>query len=229
MILGNLSRQLKPTGRAFKFPKGGNADGVLSVIDETIDTCATELASILFTILPDNDNFTEADAAIWEERLALVSGATLADRKLAIMRKLNSPGPAKGRLSLLYFQSQLQAAGFQVWVHENKFSDGMGGYVVTNPGDGLGGYTQHGLGIHGVSTHGASGFPYNSIIANFSRKEDEGSAIFSDEQLKATFFIGGQTFPNFAFIPANREREFRKLVLSLKSQHLTGYLLINFI
>ncbi len=229
MILGELARQLKPKGRAFRFPKGGNADGVLAVTSEAIQTCITSVYSILDTILPDNPNFSEADASIWEKRLGLLQGTDLETRKKAIMRKLNSPGQCKGRLSLIYLQGQLQAAGFDVYVHENKFSDGMGGYVVNNPGDGTGSYTQHGLGVHGVSTHGATGFPYNSIVANFDKKELEEPAIFTDSQLRATFFIGGQTFPNFASVPANREREFRKLILTLKGQHLIAYLLINYV
>jgi len=229
MILGDLARQLKPKGRAFRFPKGGNADGVLSVTSGAIQTCVTSIYSILDTILPDNPNFSEADAAIWEKRLGLLQGTDLETRKKAIMRKLNSPGQCKGRQSLIYIQSQLQAAGFEVWLHENKFSDGSGGYVVTNPGDGTGGYTQHGLGIHGVSTHGASGFPYNSIVANYDRKELETSPVYSDIELRFTFFIGGQTFPNFASVPKNREREFRKLILTLKPQHMVAYLLINYV
>lgn len=229
MILGKLSRQLKPTGRAYKFPTGGNADGILGVTDEAISNCATDLHSILYTILPDNPNFKEVDASIWEKRLGLLQGINLEDRKKAIMRKLNSPNQCKGRQSLIYIQSQLQAAGFNVWLHENKFSDGMGGYVVNNPGDGSGGYTQHGLGIHGVSNHGASGFPYNSIVANYDKKELELPPVYSDAELRFTFFIGGQTFPNFAAVPITREREFRKLILTLKPQHLVAYLLINYV
>ena len=229
MILGELSRQLKPTGRAFKFPKGGNADGVLGVMDASIEECVVNLGSILDSILPDNPNFTDVDATIWEKRLGLLSGTDLELRKKAIMRRLNSPGQSKGRQSLIYIQSQLQAAGFDVWLHENKVSDGMGGYVVTNPGDGTGGYTQHGLGVHGISTHGSNGFPYNSIVANYDRKEFELEPVFSDLELRFTFFIGGQTFPNFASVPANREREFRKLILTLKPQHMVAYLLINYV
>jgi len=229
MNLNKLTRQLYPTGRAFRFPHGKNGYLVHDAINESVGTCVSELHSILDTILPDNDNFTSSDAAIWERRLGLPAGTDLQTQKLAIMRKLNYPGGCLGRMSLSYFQSQLQAAGFNVFVFANKFPDGMGGYTVINPGDGSGSYTQHGIGVHGVSVHGTTGFPYDSVISNHTDKTLEPAPAFNDSQLRATFFICGSSFPNMAAVPAEREEEFRKLILTLKGSHLTGFLLINYI
>jgi len=229
MNLDKLTKQLFPTGRAFKFPNGKNGALVMEAINENVNTAIVETKGILNTILPDNDQFTEADATVWEKRLALQTSEDLEIRKANISRKLNQPGACKGRMSLLYFQNQLQKAGFNVYVHPNKFSDGMGGYTVINPGDGSGEFTQHGLAIHGISTHGSTGFKYDSQITNHDNKAYEVPPVYTNEQLRATFFIGGSSFPNVAYIPAEREKEFRKLILTLKGQHLVGFLITQYI
>jgi len=227
-MIGNLAKQLYPTGRAFKLPKGSRIELFQNSINEPLQDWYDDLFSLYDQLLPDNDNFTDEDAQIWEVRLGIKTTGTLEQRKLAIARKLNHPGNTLGRMSLEYFQGQLQAAGFNVYVHRNKFDDGQGGYTVINPGDGTGSYTQHGSARHGVSVHGISGFIYDSIIANHVDKSMEITPIYSDDQLKSTFFIGGQNFPNIASVPIVRESEFRKLILSLKSQCMVGYLLINY-
>src|SRR5690606_32537660 len=85
--------------------------------------------------LPDNDGFTADDATDWERRLGMIYSplVPLADRKLAILRKMNHPGTIKARQNWLYVEGQLRAAGFDVYVHENRFDDGMGGYDTKTP------------------------------------------------------------------------------------------------
>lgn len=230
MNLNKLIRQLLPRGRAFKFPTSGTAAAIIDGINEVYAHGLEDVRSILDSILPDNPNFTAADATVWEQRLGLpASSQDLETRKKGIMRKLNYPGECGGRLSQRYFQAQLQAAGFDVYVYQNKFPDGMGGFMVINPGTGGGGYAEHGVAVHGVDVHGSTGFPYESIIANHADKTFEAPQTYTNAQLRSTFFIGGQVFPNFAAVPASREKEFRKLILTLKAQQTVGYLLINYI
>jgi hypothetical protein len=225
----NLVRQLYPTGRAFRIFTGSNFEKLHGSLNDVMETFKDEVKSIYDSLLPDNDNFTAEDATIWEKRLGLTGAGTLEDRKKAIMRKLNHPGNTRGRLSRLFLEGQLRAAGFDVYVHANWFPDGLGGFAPINPGTGAGSYTAHGAARHGISVHGTSGFPYESIIANHVNKALEPSPVFTPDQLKYSFFIGGQTFPNTATVPAAREKEFRKLILTLKGSHMVGYLLINYV
>jgi len=230
MNLTKLIKQLLPKGRAFRFPAGGNAAQTIDAVSEVYGAALTEVRGILDTVLPDNPNFTGADATIWEQRLGLAQYTSdLTQRKQAIMRKLNFPGECLGRLSKNYFEAQLRTAGFDVYVHQNKFSDGQGGWTVINPGDGSGSYTQHGLAVHGIHRHGSNGFPYDSRITNHVNKIYEPTALYTDTELRATFFIGASVFPNFAYIPAERETEFRKLILTLKAQHTVGFLIVQYI
>lgn len=229
MNLTKLIKQLLPKGRAFRFPAGGNAAQTIDAVSEVYSAALSEVKGILDTVLPDNDNFTAADASIWERRLGLTQySPDLTRRKQAIMRKLNFPGECLGRLSKNYIESQLRAAGFDVYVHQNKFSDGQGGWTVINPGDGSGGYTQHGLAVHGIDTHGSNGFPYDSRITNHVNKIYEPTTPYTATQLRATFFICGSVFPNFAYVPAERERELRQLILTLKAQHTVGFLIVQY-
>lgn len=229
MILRKLVKQLYPTGRAFRLSSNSQFARLHDAFNEQLQPAIDSIKSLYDQMLPDNPNFTEEDAAVWERRLGLVGGGTLEERKLAIARRLNHPGNTLGRLSQSYFQSQLRAAGFDVYVHKNRFDDGAGGFMVINPGDGTGDYTQHGPTRHGVAVHGTTGFPYDSIIANHVDPSLEPTPNFSNTQLRATFFIGAEVFPNRANIPAARETEFRKLVLTLKPQPAVGYLLVNYI
>ena len=229
MSLLNLVKQLYPSGRAFRLFRNSNFENLHRAFNENLDTWKTSTDGILDKILPDNPNFSEDDATVWEQFLGLPGGGTFDQRKLAISRRLNHPGNTLGRMSESYFQAQLRAAGFDVYVHQNRFPDGLGGIMVINPGTGTGSYAEHGNAAHGNAVHGTTGFPFDSIIANHIDKTLEPSATYTNPQLRATFFIGAQQFPNLANIPASREEEFRKLILTLKGQHLIGYLLVNYI
>lgn len=81
--------------------------------------------SILNTTLADNDNFSETDATNWERVLALMnSSLTLTERKQAINRKLAYPNGIAERANYIFIQDQLQSAGFDVYVYENRISFG---------------------------------------------------------------------------------------------------------
>ena len=97
-----LTDQLMPEGRAFRIVKDGNNEkrekALATYKAKGVDDCY----SILYSILPDNPNFTEEDAAKWEKRLGLIvqdSSVPLEDRKAAILRKYNHPGTIPARQS----------------------------------------------------------------------------------------------------------------------------------
>jgi len=133
-ILLYLTKRLYPTGRAFKIPVDSNLEKIhkaLIVSEQEAFEAAT--SGILDTILADNDNFTEDDAADWERRLAIRAdtATSLADRKLAILRKYASPGDIPARQYFLYLEGQLQNAGFNVFVFENRSEIGTTGVFET--------------------------------------------------------------------------------------------------
>lgn len=252
-----LTSVLYPTGRAYKGPTGGWRDKLHRAMGIHEAKAYADNLATLSAILPDNDNFTADDATDWERRLGLITNLSvpLADRKAAILRKMNHPGTIKARQHYLYLQGQLQLAGFNVFVHENRFDDGNGGLVTIDISefigigiDGIGthgefehGEIEHGdattvfpelftFATHGEFSHGEmehGGFTYNEVVANeISAAADFGFNTGSN--LRSTFFIGGEEIGTFASVPANREAEFRQLILRIKPVQTIGFLLINY-
>jgi uncharacterized protein YmfQ (DUF2313 family) len=132
-----LTRQLYPKGRAFKMPADGFIERLHRALSVSEQQVYEDALSILNNILPDNDGFTADDATAWERRLGLITNesVSLADRKLAIIRKINHPGIIKSRQSALYLEGQLRAAGFDVYVFENRFLEEIIGIELTNDAD----------------------------------------------------------------------------------------------
>lgn len=223
-----LSRQLYPTGRAFKMPAGGYLESLHIALAVSEAQAYSDACAILYSLLPDNTNFTTDDATDWERRLGLItnSAVPLNTRMLAILRKLQAPGanPAKGHY--LYIQSQLQAAGFNVYVHENINYLYPTGFSQNNPS------TLNPLILtqvqHGDKQHGIQNAFINQIVANSIYNADD-TYFNIGNNLRSTFFIGGSVLGTYATVPTAREPEFRQLILTLKQVQCVGYLFINYI
>jgi hypothetical protein len=179
--------------------------------------------------IPDNDNFSLQDCALWEYRFGIVTNEnlTIAQRKDAIYRRMSRGRNVKARQGRLYIQEQLQLAGFNVFVFENGFIEG-GVKVYKTPIEINGSSAlnvQHGLDLqHGIGAqHGSVG---SDIIAN-SNNPNESFSVGTN--LWASFFIGGETLGEMASVDANRQIEFRELVLKLKPAHLVAFTFINFV
>jgi hypothetical protein len=226
-----LSRQLYPKGRAFKMPLYGNLEKLHRAISESEAILHADIESVLNSALPDNNDFSADDASAWERRLGLITNenVSLSDRKLAIQRKMNHPGNIPARQASSFLEYQLQSAGFDVYVYENIFDDGMGGFETRNPltvNGNVGGIeNQHGDFQHGDVQHGLY---YPEIISNHIDAEKD--LIFDvGPNLRSTIFIGGNPIGSFADVAEDREPEFRQLILRVKPVHITGYLFINYI
>lgn len=226
-----LARQLYPTGRAYRMPTDGYLEGLHKALGLTEAIAYVDFISPLNNMLPDNDGFTEDDATDWERRLGMISNPALSleDRKQAIYRKMNFPGSQPARQSASFLQFQLQLAGFDVFIYENIFPDGMGGYIARQPLDVSGGSGgtefEHGMYEHGTHEHGIY---WGNIIANkINETEDNNFVLPSD--LSATFFVGGPTLGSFANVDEDRKDEFRQLLLTLKPASTVGFLFINYI
>ncbi len=227
-----LTRQLYPRGRAFKMPVGGYLEKLHIALNNSEQQAFLDATSILYDILPDNDNFTSDDATDWERRLGLIYSPSvpLADRKLAIKNKLNQPNenPAKGNFR--YLQEQLNNAGFNVTVYENKFLQYPEGIYVTKTPEEVTGLNtfitanQHGQFQHGQRMHGGS---YNNkIVNNISEAED---LLFNfGGAWKNTFFIGGSPVGTIGSVPLIQKDQFRQLILKTKPVQTVGFLLINY-
>ena len=227
-IILNLTKSLHPRGRAFRMPFGSIFERLTKALAISEDIAYNRALETLDFILPDNDNFSEEEADKWERRLGLITNTLtpLADRKLALLRKINHPGTIVARQHFLYLQGQLQSAGFDVFIHENRFPDGGGGFETKTPNEliGISGDAVHSpLVQHGQFQHG-SGFSdkiANSIEASID-------ALFNiGNNFRSTFFIGGVNPGDFAFISASRELEFRQMVLRIKPVQSIAFIFIN--
>ena len=249
-ILQTLTKQLYPTGRAFKHPPGGVLDKLHTALSLTEGQAFDDAKAILSAILPDNDNFTSDDATQWEVRLGLIVNPSvpLADRKVAIIRKMNHPGNISARQHYLYIERQLQAAGFNVWVHENIPEVSPIDYMAAGLGDvGQYGTFEYGDGEYGAAydiafntimtiaeygtfEYGQSqyGYTFNNIVANHINPALD---LYFDPGInfRSSFFIGGETYGSFANVDLNRESEFRQLILLTKPVNTIAFIFINYI
>jgi len=231
--LNQLTRRFYPTGRAFKMPTGGDLDKLHTAITVREHKALIDAISILDSALPDNVNFTADDATAWEIRLGLVTNIAtpLTDRKLSIIRKMNHPGTIKARQHYLYVQGQLQAAGFNVFVYENRFPTYPSGFTTKTPAVfSLTTYpsvsVQHNEGVsYGDGNHGVL---WGNKAAN-QLTESLDNYFNIGLNYKSTFFIGGPYPGEFANVLLSRKTEFRQLIFKLKPNQTIGFLLINYI
>jgi len=226
-----LSRQLYPTGRVFKMAAGSFFEQLNKGLAQSEVRAYNDLLSVFDSLIPDNDNFSDDDATVWERRLGLITNTSvsLADRKAAIIRKMQYPGNIPARLNYRFLEKQLQDAGFNVFVHENRFPDGMGGYTTQNPLDLTGGVgavsPQYGQFQYGQFQYGS--YYGNMVVNRIEENLDKNFSIGTN--LRRTFFIGGSILGDFTTVPLNRKSEFRQLILKTKATDTVGFLFINYI
>lgn len=228
-----LTRQLYPTGRAFKMAEGSDLEKLHIALGISEEQLYSDAIAILNSILPDTDNFTADDATDWERRLGIISNplVPLTDRKLAILRKLNQPGIAPAKSNWRYLQEQLQAAGFDVYVYENIFDPYPYGDPETKTPFELTGdssffiVNEYGMFQYGDVQYGGS---YQKIVANHINETRDWLFNISPN-LRSTFFIGGNPLGTFANVDVNRKDEFRQLILTIKPVQTVAFLLINYV
>ena len=244
-----LTRILYPTGRAYGMPAGGFFDKLHSGLAESEAKAYDDANAILSAILPDNDGFTVEDATDWEFRLGMITNPLvfLADRKLAILRKMNHPGDIPARQSWDFLEQSLQLAGFDVYVHENIPEQAPQSFISSDDLFEMGDDAEMGLPEMGNSV---SLFPsffniaemgdiemgqiemgevsFNNKVANHI-DEFFDSTFSTGANYRSTCFIGGQVEGTFANVDINRKKEFRQTILRIKPVQLVGFLLINYI
>lgn len=187
-------------------------------------------SNVLDQILPDTEFFTSEDAENWESALGLTNGegTTLADRKAKINRKLAFPGTIPARGDALYVERELQQAGFNLWVYENRFPDGFGGYETKTFQEvaGLVGQAVHYPATqHGQIQHGSNN--EKKIVNSMDAAID--NAFDIDGNYERTFFVGGSLIGEIGIVPAARNAELRQLILTLKPVQTVAYMLVTYI
>jgi len=210
-----LTKQLFPTGRAWKIPFGSDLEKLLEALNESETRAINFGLSALYRILPDNENFTADDATQWERRLGLPvmsSYTPLETKKQIIWQKYQFPGNFLNRQNYRYIEYQLQLAGFNVYVHENL----NGAIDLINSG------TRHSFSSHhGWNTEMGGGSI--DMVANSAYPNEQ----FGISENKSLFFICGESYPDPATISPDLKITFRKLILKLKPVNTVAVLIIN--
>lgn len=226
-----LYQQLFPTGRAFRLYENGNNLRFHTAIANGRAKFNNDTKSTLESLLPDNSHFTVDDATDWERRLGMVSSplVDLETRKAAIFRKMASPGVNPARSGAAWLEYQLQQAGFDVYVYENRFPSYPSGWERITPEEfnaNIFEEVEHGVFEHGQLQHK---YYYNSIIANSIDNDVDVENFNNITDFGASFFIGGPTFGTYANVLATREIEFRTLVIGQKQTQAIAFAFINLI
>ena len=233
-----LSRQLYPTGRAFRMAPDSVFEKFHKALAVSEAQAYEDALATLDVILADNDNFTEDDATRWEERLGLITNTdlTLEERKTAIIRKYNHPGTIPARQNWEYLQDQLHEAGFtQLYVHENIFLEGSPPSCVTiSPTEILGadvvGLWDHGDDAEmGLVEHGdgETGSVYEDCVANYIDPTLD-KWFDTGDNLRNTFFISSEYVEILASVPEPRRLELRDLILKTKPVQTVAFLFITY-
>ena len=149
------------------------------------------------------------------------------EKLAAILQKMRYPGTIIARQHYTYVESQLQLAGFDAYVYENRFFEG-GQWITKTPFE-VSGLTpnpvRHATSLqHGQTQHG--GGPYPKIVNSLSQRVDNEFSVGSN--YRSTFFIGGATLGSKANINYDRISEFRQLVLKLKPAQTVAFVFLNF-
>lgn len=176
---------------------------------------------------------TTRELTEWEAQFALDTQDSDDDRRSA----LAGAWQAQGGQSPRYLQDTMQAAGFDVYIHEWWSGPNVAPRTVRDPRD----YTD--LPLIGQTQCGDDGAECGEPDAQCSRflANNPGYIVNNtltgvapppvpDDPTKWPFFLywGGATFPNTATIPATRRAEFEKLLLKICPAHLWLVTLIEY-
>jgi len=230
--LAKLTRQGYPNSRAFTYPNGGIWERLHRALSQSEARAWEDARSTLDSIIPDNSNFTADDATTLEAVYGIysTSGVSLADRKLAILQKMAYPGTTAPRCNYQYIEDQLRAAGFDVYVYENRFFPGP---VTKTPAEILG--TTAGLAMLGTFELGevelAETWADDGITLCVNHIEESTDALFGipPTNYRTTFYISGSPITTFASVSIDRKDEFRQLILQLKPAQTAAFLFVNYI
>lgn len=176
---------------------------------------------------------TTDELAEWERQFGLDGTGDEATRRTA----LSAAWQATGGQSPRYLQDILQAAGFDVYVHE-WWSAGPPIWVARDPRDyadpALVGEVQCGEVVAQCGEDLAECSDLLAADADYLVNDDLSRRapppLPSDpERWQHFFYVGGETFPDTATVPSERRAEFRRMLLKYKPTHLWIVLRIEYV
>ena len=215
MIL-KLTKQLFPTGRAFRIPSGGTFEKLLEGIALSEQRLVDTTLGLLNRIMADNIYFSLEDCADWEKRFAMGDNSAMYfdDRKSLIYRKYRYPGNVITRSSLLYIQHELQNAGFNVYLKDKVTSSQNFSF------------SQHEIdGEMGLDTeHNAYGV-YSDILANYPTQIE----LFPLDGLTQFVRVEGLRAWQQAEVPKESEISLKRLLLILKPVEVIFLLNVRYV
>jgi hypothetical protein len=232
-----LSQKLYPNGRAFWMapPKADETGGIFYRLHRAISNQQAAAYNFLRGIqnaqLPDNPGFTIDDAHAWYRRLGIYDSGTVPfdDMKARIRQAMSFPQVPLNKQNYNFITQQLQDAGFNVKVWENRFDDGAGGWETRTPDEVLG--TPAGeaylddFELDELDLDSTYSIDNISILANYL--EDAAEEDINITNWRSTFYVAAPDEVNiFAAIPESRHIEFRQLLLKLKPAHTIGILFV---
>ncbi len=220
----SLTSQLYPTGLAFRIVPHTWREAFDKALTLSEAKAYETICNIRSGLLPDNEDFTTADAEGWERALALpfVAGLTLEERKLRISRKIAHPGGILNRQSANYLELQLHREGFtDVKVYENDNLDAAATLFGNSNIDLQANDAQCGERLAGEE--------YPEVLTNSKTNDFDLNFMWGVSNLRPTFLISGDPITTAAGVDANREQEFRELILKTKPAQTVAWLNINYV
>jgi len=201
-------------------------------LNKSFERLWADAKSISYSMLPDNPFFTMDDAVAWYRRLGLYNSGSvsLTDMKAAIRQKLSFPVTPLNAQHYTYIEAQLQAAGFDVYVYENRFYVSST-WVTETPSEILG--TDEGnaylneFSLGDTDLNHEWDFDNVTLIANYLEESKDAHFAIAPNY-RSTFFVASATIDTFASAPLARKQEFRQLLMKLKQQTAIGFLFINY-
>ena len=221
-------------------------------INRTFTRAWGDLKQVYSDIFPNDPNFTIDDAHDWYRRFGMYDSGSvsLPAMKLALLQRMSWPQVPLNRQNYLYIQQQLQAAGFPVYVFENRWWNGSD-WVTKSPSSFVGtlsgvalcasatrvgmyrcgqDYTNNLKCVNYLEQVGDSGFDvganYRCVFFISSATFGGGTRVSSGTRVGSATHIGANTL--YARVPLARKQEFKQLLIKLKPAHTVGYLFVNY-
>jgi hypothetical protein len=215
-----IFKHLLPRAKAWRLPHGSQIRALSEGVAESPAEAREFVDEVWGDLLPAS---TRA-LAQWEKQYGLSGTGDDATRRQALVAAWQATGGQSPR----YLQDAMQAAGFPVYVHE-WWSSGPDPYVARDPRDYV---TQPLFGTYQCDSvtdtqPQCSAFANqpqcNAFLANdpgylvnLNLTPTAPPAVPSDPDRWPYFlYWGAETFPETAFIPEDRRREFERLLLRL--------------
>ena len=241
-------RQLKhllPNARAWSL----TASKQLREFFQGLSTLGSDVRDFVDLVWLDVFPDSTRELTLWEDQFGLsADGLTDTERRA----KIDAAWKATGGQSPRYIQDTLQAAGFDVYLHEwwepgTEPAVGVkacvparnpNSYLVSPPSDLLEGYalvnklfTSRSVIIPRAGEENIACGEPATLCGNYTRFEDlpkEYPLPLDSDKWPYFLYIGAETFPDLAILPPERRDEFEELCLRIRPAHLWLGMLVGY-